>query len=351
VGTAIYSSVTKTALRIRWVWDAELQQYCGEVLGILDRKRGGRARLHKRAGYKAQKIQGKKMKTNLLLATGAVLTLAACSGNSTPGCTYTPLLGNVGDCDGNSVKDDGTTAGTDNGTGPTAKLLSGEYSASRIEYDASKDQLIVESLPFDDDVFEGRYNRVKAFDVPGYNAYRSTTGFDNYIAYYGNSSTGNMSTAIVGQDGYADHGHAGAGYARSTGVALPSSAQRAFYTGKYVGLRTTDDNNPFLDIIEGDAAMEADFSDGKVRGFIRNRVLKQSQSALSAGSNMALTEIAIDRDEAKFKGGSVGGTVDGAAVDGNWEGLFGGPNGEEIAGVVVITHGTYRETGTFIAEQ
>jgi len=288
------------------------------------------------------------MKNNLLWAAGAAMALAACSGGD-DGCTYTPLLGNVGSCD--AAVDDGTTTGTDNGTGATAKLLSGDYAASRIEYDASTDQLIVESLPFDDDVFEGRYDRVKAFDVSGFKAYRATSGFDNYIAYYGTSSTGNVSAAVVGQDGYADHGHAGAGYARNTAVNLPSSTQKAFYTGKYVGLRTVDDNLPFLDIITGDADMEADFADGKVRGFIRNRVLKQSQSALSAGSDMVLTEANILTDEATFADGGVGGAVDGSIVEGSWQGLFGGPSGEEIAGVVIITHDEYRETGSFVAEQ
>ncbi len=287
------------------------------------------------------------MKSKMLWATAAAVTLAACTGGS-DGCTYTPLLGDVGTCTAPGAIPVG---GTTNGTGPTAKLLTGDYSASRIAYDATTDQLIVESLPFDDNVFEGRYDRAAAFDVAGYKAYQSTNGLDNYIAYYGTSSTGNTSSAVVAQGGYADHGHAGAGYARSTSVNLPSTTQRTFYTGSYVGMRTVADNTPFLDIITADIDMEADFSDNRVRGFIRNRTFRQHQSAAGVGSNMTLTETAIQRDEAIAQGGGVAGDVDGTAVNGSWEALFGGPNGEEIAGVVIINHGDFRETGSFVAEQ
>ncbi len=287
------------------------------------------------------------MKSKMLWATAAAVTLAACTGGG-DGCTYTPLLGDVGTCTTNG---DIPVGGTVNGTGATAKLLTGDYSASRIEYDAAADQLIVESLPFDDNVFEGRYDRATAFDVAGYKAYRSTNGLDNYIAYYGTSSTGNTSSAIVAQGGYGDHGHAGGGYARKTAVNLPSTTQRTYYNGSYVGLRTVNDGTGFLDIITANLNMEADFSDNKVRGFIRNRQFKQQQSAAGVGSDMALTESTILRDEAIFNDGAVSGTVDATNVNGTWEGLFGGPNGEEVAGVVIINHGDFRETGSFVAEQ
>ena len=289
------------------------------------------------------------MKNKFLLAAGVALTLGACSGGSNDGCTYTPLLGTVGSCD--DLVDNGTTTGTDNGTGATAKLLTGDYTATRIEYDAAADQLIIESLPFDDDVYEGRYDRVPTFDVTGYQAYRATKGLDHYIAYYGTSSTGNVSSAVVAQDGYADHGHAGAGYARNGSVTLPSTTQRAFYTGSYVGLRTIDDNGDFLDIITGDALMEADFSDGKLRGFITNRAFRNQQSTASVGTSMTLIEGSIDRSEAIVSDGTVGGNVDGTDVEGTWQALFGGTTGSEVAGVVVITHDDYRETGSFVAEQ
>lgn len=284
------------------------------------------------------------MKKKTLGVAIAAVTLAACTGDNTS-CTYTPLLGEVGTCD---------TTGTiniDNGTGATAKLLTGDYTASRIEYDAINDQLIVESLPFGADEFTARYDRVPALDVTGYKAFRATKGLDDYIAYYGTSSTGNTASAIVAQGGYADHGHAGAGYARSTAVSLPSAGQKVYATGAYVGLRTENGGSTILDIIKGDIEMQADFSNGKVRGFILNRTLTQSQSAASAGSDMTLTETDILRDQANFTGGSVSGTVDGTAATGEYEGVFGGPTGTEIAGVVVINYGTFRETGSFIAEQ
>lgn len=287
------------------------------------------------------------MKSKMVWATAAAVTLAACTAGS-DSCTYTPLLGDVGTCTTTGEIPEG---GTVNGTGPTAKLLVGDYSASRIEYDAATDQLIVESLPFDDNVFEGRYDRAAAFDVAGYQAYRSTNGLDSYIAYYATSSTGNTSSAIVAQGGYSDHGHAGGGYARKTTVNLPSTNQTTYYNGSYVGLRTVDDGTGFLDIITADLAMQADFSDNKVRGFIFNRAFKQQQSTAGIGSDMGLTEANIQRDEAIFNDGTISGTVDGTNVEGTWEGLFGGPNGEEVAGVVVIRHGAYRETGSFIAEQ
>ena len=222
--------------------------------------------------------------------------------------------------------------------------------ATRIAYDSTADELIVEGIPFDDDVFSARYTRTAALDRPGYQAYSSTNGFDTYVAFYGTSTSGATAVAVTATNEFADNGYRGAMYQRNTSVTLPSTTQRAFYNGTYVGLRTDGGGNPTMDTITGTVRMEADFSDDVVRGGISGRNAVVNESGTAVGNNLILGDASINRTTGAFNG-AVSEVIGGNDATGTYEGLFGDTDASEIAGVLVINAGDLTETGVFIAEQ
>ena len=272
------------------------------------------------------------MKIHAFAATVAVATaLVACSGNRAS--------------DGGTTTDPGTVASTG------AATVLGNFAASRVEYDAATDQMIIESIPFDDDVFSGRYDRDTTLDRGAYRAYVSTNGFDRYIAYFDESASGAVSGGVVGSDRYLDHGYRGAVYTRTGNVTLPSTTQRAYYNGDYVGLRTNAEGGPMETVI-GDAEMEVDFSDDTVRGAILNRVVVFSTDPTVATTpirnSITFADSSLNRTNGTFEGGIA--TPD---VDGSYEGMIADGTGSatEIVGITEIVEGNFSENGTFIAIQ
>ena len=192
------------------------------------------------------------MKLPSILAAAGLLVLCACSGN--PTSTKTDSTTTTTASSSNS-----TTKAEDLASTAAAKVtVGGDDMATKVVYDAVKDEVIVEAIPFDDDIFEGRYQRTASLDKNGYKAYTSTTGFDTYVAYYDTSSTGSVRATVVNSGRYADHGYSGATFERSGSVALPTTTQRAYYNGNYVGLRTHGERGG-MDTIQADAKVEIDF--------------------------------------------------------------------------------------------
>ncbi|MEM9851193.1 MAG: hypothetical protein AAF761_04260 [Pseudomonadota bacterium] len=275
-------------------------------------------------------------------------------------CAALALAGALVACGGSD--DPATGPGGPGNTGPTGLgsgqvVVEGDNLATRVEFDATNNTLIVESIPFDDDAFEGRYTRTPALDRGTYEAYTSTNGDDTYVAYYDTSTSGSVYSAVLATGDYLDHGFAGATYGREGNVTLPSSTQRVTYSGNYVGLRTTQGNAPGVDTIQGTANLEADFSDNTVRGSITGRTVvaggttnQGGTGETSAGTDIVLANGALDRTDGTFTGaanetdGGLGGT-------GTYEGIVGAGDASEIAGVMIITAGDLRETGSFIATE
>lgn len=281
------------------------------------------------------------MRTQIGAAMALSVALAACGGSTDDDTT---------DAGGGTTTGGGSSIEDVTGLGP-ADVIATDSDATRIGYDADTDEIIVEAIPFDDDAFEGRYARTPGLDRGNFEAYTATRGFDTYVAFFDTSTSGSVSATIVNSNAYADHGYFGAGYTRESTVALPSSTQRAFYSGDYVGLRTNGEGAGEMDTITGDIRFEADFSDAVVRGQIVNRVVVLNETGTGAGNTITLANTSLNTENGTFKGqaGEAAGGLDGA---GTYEGVIGGPNGEEVAGVVILTtQANLRETGAFIAEQ
>jgi hypothetical protein len=237
-----------------------------------------------------------------------------------------------------------------------AKVLQvGTNEATRLDYDATNDQVIVEAIPFDDEVFTGRYDRTAALDSGDYRAYRSTNGFDQYIADEDESASGAVRSAVVGSDRYLDHGYGGSTYQRNGNVTIPSTTQRAFYNGDYVGLRTIATGGS-MDVIDGDVRMEVDFSDDTVRGRIINRTTRHTVtspgSTPTTGTGLASTitfaNTTLNRTNGSFTGG-----IATTGYSGSYEGVLADGTGSatEMVGITTLNEGDYRERGTFIAIQ
>ena len=137
------------------------------------------------------------------------------------------------------------------------------------------------------------------------------------------------------------------------------------FTGDYAAVRIGTANGGTNDVqfVTGDAVLTADILDfdtnGAVGGFINNRELFASDGTALGPLNdfISLANADIDFDTATIDSSTASTQESGAALGtGNWQGIFAGPNGEEIAGIVVIEGSktaaeptdTVRETGTFI---
>nr|WP_325253812.1 hypothetical protein [Amylibacter sp.] len=276
------------------------------------------------------------MRLSLAVAASVATLLSACGSGGSDGAVTTP---------------GSPTGGTDDvsGRSPAKVLLVGDNQATRLENDADNRQIIVETIPFDDEVFESRLDRNRALDQNGYQAYSSVRGFDNYTAFRGESSTGDVAVIVVNSGDYIDHGYSGATYERGTTTFLPNETQRAYYQGKYIGTRTSDVGGG-MDIINADAKMEADFSDDTFRGWITNRTLTQNDTGVDVGSDITLKNSIIDRDNSTFQGEVVQ-NVEGTDGGGIYSGVFGGDEGQETAGYILTTVGDNRELGVFTAER
>ncbi len=289
------------------------------------------------------------MKIKFAALAVAAVVLAACGGTS------------------GTTAGSGTGSGTGAGTGTggvssnepitltsqiedldaTKVLLGGTNQATRFDYNSANDTIIIEDIPFDDDVYSGVYARTPALDRGAYQAYTSTNGFDTYVAYYDTSSTGTVSVGVVNSNEYADHGYSGAMFQRTGTTNLPSTTQKAYYNGNYIGLRTSAVAGA-MDTITGTALMEADFSDSTMRGRITNRVMTTSETGAAVGGDIVIRNTAIDRTN-----GSFAGTVVQGVNEGTHQGVFGGTDATEMAGSLVLIDGPAktREVGVYIAEQ
>lgn len=118
-----------------------------------------------------------------------------------------------------------------------------------------------------------------------------------------------------------------------------------------------------MEFIKGDAELGVDIFDfdvtGAVEGTIFNRELfdVEGNSLGLMGNFVSLATAEID-----FTNGIIGSSTASGRVGtdelttGNWQGIFAGPNGEEIAGYVILegdtvvdgTEDPMRETGVFI---
>jgi len=234
--------------------------------------------------------------------------------------------------------------------------------------DPNDDTLTVNNLPFDgSDIDNGAYDKTGA-TAGSYDVYESVgageDGDRTYFAVF--RRTSNSQVAAVGTGDYVGFGFGGATAQRIGNTNLPNEGEYT-YTGEYAAVRVTtqDGGTDDVEFVSGDVSMNVDIADfddtGAVEGLVTNRILYDNTGTqigtVDGYISMATAEIDFENNATLS---STATAFDGAGeqtATGNWQSVFTGPDGEEIAGFLVL-EGTesndedadeLRETGVFVA--
>jgi len=233
--------------------------------------------------------------------------------------------------------------------------------------DPTDDTLTVNNLPFDgSDIDEGAYDKTTA-TAGSYDVYESVGagqgGDRTYFAVF--RRTSNSQVAAVGTGDYIGFGFGGATAQRLGNTNLPSDGEYT-YTGEYAAVRitTADGGTDDVEFVSGDVTMNVDIADfdetGAVEGIIDDRILYDNTGTQigTIDGYISLATAQIDfENEATLSSTAIAIENGEEIAIGNWQAVFTGPDGEEIAGFLVI-EGTesddpnsdeMRETGVFIA--
>ncbi|WP_425099633.1 hypothetical protein [Tropicibacter sp. S64] len=317
------------------------------------------------------------------------------------------LVGALGACDGGnpaSESDDSAGVGTGaqplidepmptnvptepgGSTGPDVygTDANADLTMNDVDFDPQTGQLVLNNLPFDGG--DNRYARDTAASTAlgnagsPFSAYRNVQGSNRYYAVFRRSASGYSQVTAVGNDNYVTFGFGGASAQRLSGDgSLPNANQNYVFNGEYAAVRTIIDPDTGSEIqyVIGDVRIDVDIEDfddlGAVEGIIANRQffdkagvpindLNGSDEFISlATAQIDFSNWTIQSSTAGVYGGN---NTNGVGATGTWQGLFTGPNGEEVAGIVVVegtgpigidpNTGDYiqvdvREVGAFVA--
>lgn len=297
------------------------------------------------------------------LAPLALVLLAGCGGN--------PLGAGNGNGAGGDEGDPDTSAGSIYGDAVDVEALT----ANSIVYDETNDELVINNIPFDGiSADNGQAAYVRNGSLPnGFGRYESVetgeTGRRQYYAVFRRSPSGFAQASAVGTDSYVDFGFGGVTAQRtSTSIRLPGGGEYV-YTGEYAAVVTYDKGQAGspggVQYITGDVELDVDIRDfdvtGAVEGIIFNRTLyAQDGSEIGALDNfISLATGEIDPDTRSVLSSTATAFTSGGAstvASGNWAAVFAGPDGQEVAGIVVLEgavssapgSGSSRETGVFL---
>lgn len=211
--------------------------------------------------------------------------------------------------------------------------------------DPNNSALVVTGVAFNGTPLPVAYTRTNSLDTPGgqYQAFtRQPDALSTHSTAYARDIDGTQGVLVVtgGLDGYYN---GGATYSRSGGFDRPAAnAQNADirYDGEYIGLMNYPDNGSVLlpvppgtdpaitpdqaARVHGDARIDADFSNNRVKGLIYNRKYVDRDLDLEE-LEIAPTEIAED--------GTFSGSVTVAKQNkGEYGGTFGGTQSNAVAG-------------------
>lgn len=292
----------------------------------------------------------------------ALVLLAACDGN--------PFVDTPGSDGGDPDPDTGTSAlyGTE---------IEEDLTMNSLEYDEANDELIVNNIPFDGNSAtngQARYVRVGGLGASAFARYESVetaeTGRRQYYAVFRRSTSGEAQAAAIATDEYVGFGFGGVTAQRTrASINMPGEGEYV-YTGEYAAVRAFDESQAgapgSVQYVTGTVELDVDIADfdvtGAVEGIIRNRTLFDENGnqigALGEFLSLATGEIDFELEQITQSTAALFPSGGGEALaSGSWAGVFAGPDGNEIAGIVILEgtvtedgdSGTYRETGVFTA--
>ncbi|MBO9465600.1 hypothetical protein J7443_10210 [Tropicibacter sp. R15_0] len=250
-----------------------------------------------------------------------------------------------------------------------------------VNFDSTTGELVLNNLPFDGD--DNLYQRDGAASVSiqgtsgtGFDAYRNASGTADYYAVFRLSDSGFSQVTAAATDRYVSFGFGGVAAQRLSGSgALPEADQSYIFTGEYAAVRTVTNTGAGVSVqyVTGVATLDVDIEDfddiGAVEGIIASRQFFDENGVhiadLDGADFISLATSQINFDDWTIQSSTATAYVNGeAGATGNWEGMFAGPNGEEVAGIVIVEGdgpvgidpdtGAYvevsvRETGGFVA--
>ena len=288
------------------------------------------------------------------VAIGA-LALSACSPST---AVEDPGTGGGGGGGGGGALAADTSAGSIYGSG-----IDGALTMNNLTYDEENDELIINNLPFDG--VDGRYEFVGMLAASGFARYENVAGTNDFYAVFARSGSGYSQVASVATDNYIDFGFGGAQAKRLNNRAETPPSGEYIYVGDYAATRSFEDGA--VQYLTGSASLEVDIDDFDVTGAVDGSVGTRTIYATDGSTVLGTTEdviiiptSAIDFSTATIPVSGASSRVgDETLLSGSWAGVFTGPNGEEIAGIIILTGPestdegapTTRETGVFIVEQ
>ncbi|KUF09646.1 hypothetical protein [Pseudoponticoccus marisrubri] len=261
-----------------------------------------------------------------------------------------------------------------------ATEANGDLTMNDVDFDPATGELVLNNMPFDgsDNLYmrdAGTSAALNTATGTDFDVYRNVAGPSNYYAVFRRSPNGFAHVAAAGTDRYVSFGFGGAGAERLSGSgALPRANEEYVFNGEYAAVRTIidPDTGSRVQYVAGTSRIQVDIEDlddtGAVEGVIVDRRFFDANgvqiNALDDVDFISLATSQINFDNWTIDSSSAS-VIQSNEVKatGTWEGLLAGPNGEEVAGIVVV-EGTgpvgidpatgdlievsVRESGTFV---
>ncbi|MBT8460859.1 MAG: hypothetical protein KJN60_14410 [Boseongicola sp.] len=219
---------------------------------------------------------------------------------------------------------------------------------SNITFDGTT--LTLTGLPFDDDplgaVFtylttvSGTSSEGIDYDIYENQDAAPIPGFNRYLAVHKTTDGDEITVGVAAIEGYAEFGYSGAWYDVDDLTTTIPTLGLVEYTGDYAGTLTFSGPD-LLYLTDGAVAMEVDFTDSRLKGFITDRDVYSVDGAGTLTDVGDLNTLVLN--DAVITDGSFEGTVtsrdDTSAVveTGTYQGFFGGPSAAVIGGLIQAT--------------
>ncbi|WP_444454654.1 hypothetical protein ACTTAI_04720 [Rhodobacter capsulatus] len=262
----------------------------------------------------------------------------------------------IGACSGPAIVSDNSTDTPTSGGICNGTTIVCADDANSFTYDAEKDEIHVNNLPFD---LDGTYAKIDGLTIGGQQVYKNVKGARNYYALYVQGANTETAASVVATDDYINYGPSGTMFRGTGKVDLPTDAE-ATYSGSYQGIRIYEAGGQH-GFSTGDIEMVVDFEDmddvGAISTTISNRVA-YDENGVAIGNLPGLVttdthhENGIIQETAIQEG--YGSSATGAT--GTLSGIFSN-GGDQIAGVLVLegkdalSSANVRETGAFVIDQ